>query len=53
MAKVRMSQHCAGRCRRWLPVGTQAFVMHKNWWCPECAREHRRTCAAHDQLARV
>jgi hypothetical protein len=34
-------------------VGAQAFVMHKNWWCPDCAAKHRKSCAAHDQLARV
>lgn len=48
MAKLRMSQRCAGKCGRFLIVGTQVMWYHRNPWCFDCALEHKRTCSVHD-----
>lgn len=53
MAKLRMSQRCAGGCGRWLVVGTQVAWLHRNPWCVDCAVKHKRGCAAHDIPAAV
>jgi hypothetical protein len=51
MAKVRFSQRCAGGCGAWLVVGTQAFKLHRGWWCSDCAIKHRSRCSAHDPVS--